>query len=382
MSLNEDSLVTCNCVVRWVVWIGLLSVLSWAAAPKSWDAIYHAEGQGEYTSAKVVGKYSFGKYTHYKNVQPVSFKIEDDKFAFSVSGKITLPLDKFESGTFYKECKDTKEAWISYFDKPMEFGKKNPETLIVNIAGVDLACGDDLYAVYDLRIKFDNVEAQKYWVNNLEGYEKYKREQVAKLRQEEQEHRATIRENSSFFKDPRDGQMYRTIKVEGREWFAQNANYNVEGHSWCYDDKDSYCIRSGRLYDLEGARKACPKGWHLPRDREWSDMLTGLTQCYDGVEKCGAFANKLKATTGWQGGGGTDEYGFSVYSSGYRKVIGTKTVRYEDMGEYTGFWSSQNGRNETIWLWAMGRMSDQLVRQLVPSHGKNNAYSVRCINGD
>ena len=109
-------------------------------------------------------------------------------------------------------------------------------------------------------------------------------------------------------------------------------------------------------------------------------MLTGLTQCYDGVDKCGEFASKLKSTTGWHGGGGTDEYGFTVFSSGYRKMIGTKTVRYEDMGEYAGFWSAQNGRNETIWLWAMGRMSDQMVRQLV--NNKNNAYSVRCINGN
>jgi uncharacterized protein (TIGR02145 family) len=50
------------------------------------------------------------------------------------------------------------------------------------------------------------------------------------------------------------------------------------------------------------------------------------------------------------------------------------------MGEYAGFWSSQNGRNETIWLWALGRMSETMVRQLAPS--KYHAYSVRCIEGD
>ena len=110
------------------------------------------------------------------------------------------------------------------------------------------------------------------------------------------------------------------------------------------------------------------------------DLLTGLTHCYEGVDKCEKFASKMKATTGWQGGGGTDEYGFSIFSSGYRKMVGKSIVRYEDMGEYAGFWSAQNGRNETIWIWAMGRMSDQMVRQLVPS--KTNAYSVRCINGN
>ncbi len=350
----------------------------WAVAPKTWDAIFNAEGEGEYTSAKIEGKIRMGEYTHYKSVQPVSFKVNDGQFAFSVAGNMTVPAEKIEKGDFYESCESSMEAWISFFDKPMDFGGVQQ---IVDIAGVDLACGDYLYAVGDLRIKFTNPKAQAYWAANIEGYQKYKREKLVEFRRADQEHAAMIREKSTYFTDPRDGQVYRTIEVDGRKWFAQNVNYAVKDHSWCYEDKDSYCMRSGRLYDLEGARLACPEGWHLPRDREWSDMLKGLTQCYDGVDKCEKFASKMKATTGWQGGGGTDEYGFTVFSSGYRKLVGKSTVRYEDMGEYAGFWSAQNGRNETIWLWSMGRMSDQMVRQLVPSNAKNNAYSVRCIEG-
>lgn len=365
--------------------LGLTAVCSFAVPPKTWDAIYNAENEGDYSSAKIEGDIRFGKYTHYKAVQPVSFKVNDGQFAFSVAGNLTVLADKIEKENFYENCSETKEAWISYFNKPRTFttgkGKNKEETqLIINIAGVDLACGNELFAVSDLRIKFANEAAQTAWKNELEGREKYRREKVAEFRLAEQEKRASLREISGMFTDPRDGQVYRTIKVEGREWFAQNVNFDVDGHSWCYEDKESYCMRGGRLYDLEGARKACPEGWHLPRDREWQDLLTGLTHCYDGVDKCEAFAKKMKATTGWQGGGGTDEYGFSIFSSGYRKVIGKSTVRYEDMGEYAGFWSAQNGRNETIWIWAMGRMSDQMVRQLVPS--KTNAYSVRCINGN
>jgi len=366
------------------VYLLVVTAVAMAAAPKTWDAIFNAEGEGDYASAKIEGTIRMGKYTHYKAVQPVSFKVSDGQFQFSVSGNMTVPAEKIEKENFYKQCEETKEAWISYFNKPQSFAvnKKETEELIVDIAGVDLACGNDLYVLADMRIKFANAAAQDYWTKKIEGYQKFKREKLVEFRKNEQEHRAEIREKSNMFTDPRDGQVYRTIKVDGREWFAQNVNYNVEGHSWCYEDKENYCMRGGRLYDLEGARKACPEGWHLPRDREWSDMLMGLTQCYDGVDKCEKFANKMKATTGWQGGGGTDEYGFSVFSSGYRKVLGKSTVRYEDMGEYAGFWSAQNGRNETIWLWAMGRMSDQMTRQLVPGNAKNNAYSVRCIDGN
>ena len=347
-----------------------------AVPPKTWDAIFNAEGAGEYSAAKVDGPIKMGKYTHYKEVQPVSFTVKDSLFEFSVSGNLTVPAEQIEKEHFYEKCDESKEAWISYFDKPLSFGDRN---LIIEVKGVDLACGDDLYVVDELQIKFLDEEAQQIWVSNFEGREKFKREKLIEFRKAEQEHRQEIRGKIGVVKDPRDGQMYRTIKVDGREWFAQNANYNVEGHSWCYEDNESYCNRGGRLYDLEGARKACPDGWHLPRDREWSDMLKGLTGCYDGVDKCDKFASKMKATTGWHGGGGTDEYGFSVFSSGYRKRLGKTMVKYEDMGESANFWSAQNGRNETIWIWAMGRMSDNMVRVLVPS--KNNAYSVRCING-
>ncbi|PWJ65546.1 MULTISPECIES: fibrobacter succinogenes major paralogous domain-containing protein [unclassified Fibrobacter] len=363
--------------------MGFAAVVSFAAPPKTWDAIYNAEGEGDYAAGKIDGNIRFGKYTHYKEVQPVSFRVNDGLFQFSVAGNMTVPAQKIEKEHFYDTCNDTKEAWISYFNKPRTFKSgKTEHELIINIAGVDLACGNDLYAIADIKLKFDNDKAHEAWTNEIYGREKYRREKVVEFRRAEQEHRADLREKSGFFTDPRDGQSYRTIKVEGREWFAQNVNYEVEGHSWCYEDKDSYCARSGRLYDLEGARQACPEGWHLPRDREWMDMITGLTHCYEGVDKCEAFAKKMKATTGWHGGGGTDEYGFSVFSSGYRKIIGKSTVRYEDMGEYAGFWSGQNGRNETIWLWSMGRMSDQMVRQLVPGNAKVNGYSVRCINGN
>lgn len=363
--------------------LGLSAAFAVAAPPKTWDAVYNAEGEGDYTSGKVDGAIRFGKYTHYKEVQPVSFRIKDGQFQFSVAGNMTVPADKIEKEHFYDRCNETMEAWISYFNKPRAFKSgSGTDSLIVNIAGVDLACGDDLFAVADLKLKFDNKEADAAWNSEFYEREKKRREKVVEFRRAEQEHKATLKAVSSYFTDPRDGQTYRTIKVEGREWFAQNANYKIDGHSWCYEDKDSYCERSGRLYDLEGARQACPNGWHLPRDREWQDMLKGLTHCYDGVDKCEAFAKKMKATTGWQGGGGTDEYGFSIFSSGYRKVIGKSTVRYEEMGEYAGFWSAQNGRNETIWLWSMGRMSDQMVRQTIPGNAKNNAYSVRCINGD
>src|SRR5574344_835759 len=347
-----------------------------ALPPQTWDAIFDAQGQGDYVSAKIDGSIRFTKFVHYPPSQTLSFKVNDGTFQFAVTGEIVVTADEVEAG-LYAQCNETKEVWISCFNQPKAFKKKE---LVVDIKGVDLACGNDLYEIKKLKIKFPNKEAQEWWLRKFEKAEKHKRERLSEFRIQEQEHRARVKAASSEFKDPRDGKVYRIIEIEGRRWYAQNANFEVKGESYCYDDKDSYCDRGGRLYTLEGARQACPKGWHLPRDREWQDMITALTKCYEGVQNCGNFGTKLKSRTGWQGGGGTDEYGFTVFSSGYRAPLGKKSFRYTDMGEYAGFWSSQNGRNETIWLWALGRMSETMVRQLAPS--KYHAYSVRCIEGD
>ena len=187
--------------------LGITSVLMMSVAqvfavpPKTWDAIFNAEGQGEYSAAKIDGNIRFGEYTHYKSVLPVSFRVLDDKFDFSVAGNMTVPAKMVESKGFYDNCRNTMEAWISYFDKPRQFGD---ETLILNIAGVDLACGNDLFNVHDLRIKFTNPQAQKLWVADFEGRQKFKREQLSEFRKAEQEHRADIRDKStSFFRGTR-----------------------------------------------------------------------------------------------------------------------------------------------------------------------------------
>ena len=126
---------------------------SFASQVKSWESIFKTKEEANYASAKIAGAIRMGKYTHYKNVQPVSFRVEDQGFSFAVMGNLTVPAEIIEKGNFFSVCNTTKEAWISYFGDAQTFGK---EDLVVHIAGIDLACGDVLYAVGDLKIKFFN----------------------------------------------------------------------------------------------------------------------------------------------------------------------------------------------------------------------------------
>ncbi len=95
--------------------------------------------------------------------------------------------------------------------------------------------------------------------------------------EEDKKHHHTV----GSFTDSRDGKVYPTItfvkELAGgalieRTWFAENANFEVEG-SLCYNDTREYCDKYGRLYNYEQANKACPEGWHVPTIHEWKHLF-------------------------------------------------------------------------------------------------------------
>ena len=113
----------------------------------------------------------------------------------------------------------------------------------------------------------------------------------------------------STFKDSRDSKTYKKVTIVGKTWMAENLNYAAEG-SKCYENNTENCEKYGRLYNWETAKTACPMGWHLPSDEEW----TTLENSVGGSKTAGTI---LKSADDWSGGGnGTDDYAFSALPGG------------------------------------------------------------------
>ena len=178
-------------------------------------------------------------------------------------------------------------------------------------------------------------------------------------------------------KDPRDGQVYKTVTLGSQTWMAQNLNYMAdEIYGYYASDISGYRDDNGLLYPWYVAQDACPSGWHLPSYDEWNVLYKFVLNDVGGdTTLVGA---KLKSKYGWSGSiDGTDDYGFSARGAGVF-VYEAETIYDIRLSAY--FWSStlsdsDHGyifymKDDLNSLYAAGRIQDEAYTM---------AMSIRCL---
>lgn len=183
--------------------------------------------------------------------------------------------------------------------------------------------------------------------------------------------------------DPRDGQTYRTVKIGGLEWMAENLNFKTEDSfddkivSVCYYGNPKMCELYGLLYTPGAGAKACPSGWHLPS----YDEFNSLTEAAGGNDVAG---RTLRARSDlWDDGQvGTDDLGFAALPGG-ADVLG---MDYTDThtGKFAGFLGAEPAIIEDI----DGSVVDTLPSylgiwydcdHLVDGNPFLELFSIRCV---
>lgn len=96
-----------------------------------------------------------------------------------------------------------------------------------------------------------------------------------------------ISENGEYMTDFRDGQKYQIIVFNNKAWMKQNLAFSISTPKQCLAEDELFCKKYGRFYNHKEALKACPKGWHLPRDSEWRDFIKWATPDWNNLGKGG-----------------------------------------------------------------------------------------------
>jgi uncharacterized protein (TIGR02145 family) len=74
------------------------------------------------------------------------------------------------------------------------------------------------------------------------------------------------------FTDKRDGNVYRTVTINGVTWMAENLRYLPKQGAVYYDNDANNARTYGILYEWKAAVTACPSGWHLPSGTEFRNL--------------------------------------------------------------------------------------------------------------
>jgi uncharacterized protein (TIGR02145 family) len=164
--------------------------------------------------------------------------------------------------------------------------------------------------------------------------------------------------------DIRDGKVYKTVKIGNQWWMAENLNYDIEIGSWAYNNDTTNLSFYGRLYNWKTACSVCPKGWHLPSNKEWDK----ITDFLGGWEIAGAKMKKIGTDPRTH----TNESGFSSVPGGYRSMFGI----FNDKDEEGYFWSSTEIFKGYAWYRSL-HYNVQLIGKSIIN--VEYGYSIRCI---
>jgi uncharacterized protein (TIGR02145 family) len=187
-----------------------------------------------------------------------------------------------------------------------------------------------------------------------------------------------------------DGKFYNTINIGNQVWMAENLSVSrylngdvipqvqnkdewsrLTTGAWCYYDNNPNNEKVyGKLYNwyaVNDPRGLAPKGWHVPTDEEWTELIEFL-----GGETIAG--GKMKLNKMWEipNVNATNQSGLSTIPAG---IINNNGIFFY-LGKYTSFWSSTEKSNIEAWSRGLDYRDADVD---IGYDFKTNGLSVRCV---
>jgi len=171
--------------------------------------------------------------------------------------------------------------------------------------------------------------------------------------------------------DPRDGQVYGTVKIGNQVWMNRNIAYRALNYK-CDQYSSVTCAPYGALYSFYDAKNACPVGWHVPSAAEWDTLFNAA----GGRPSAGTM---LKAKTGFISDdinghdfNGVDMYGFNALPNA------VYNGKYFNEKKSSQWWTTTEGVNN----FATCAFTDEMRPGPASTSclaGKDMMFAVRCL---
>jgi len=219
--------------------------------------------------------------------------------------------------------------------------------------------------------------------------------------------RALAGENPTYT-DPRDGKVYKTIKIGDQIWMAENLDYlpSINKFTSRSSTNPRYYVNGylgtdtaeakatdnyktyGVLYNWPAAKTVSPEGWHLPSNAEWTQLENYLIDNGYGYGGSGDdIAKSLAATTNWEyssnpGTPGNDLS--SNNSSGFTALPGggfIGRILYKP-GRFGCWWSGTEKNSGSAWSRSLVNTNAAIFRPAphqIHYQAKYMGFSVRCV---
>lgn len=121
------------------------------------------------------------------------------------------------------------------------------------------------------------------------------------------------------------------VTIGSQTWMSKNLAID-DGGEGIYTQTVNYgqgdVVEYYYTWDAAVRVAASIPGWHLPTKAEWDTLANAV----GGTSVAGT---KLKSTTGWSSGNGTDDYGFTVFPAGYEEA-----GSFGDLGSRARIWTA------------------------------------------